>query len=599
MRAAMLSVWKIGWCAAVVWGLSVSSVRANETSSAKTISTDDLSVGLSPDLPKVSGSDTSDGAPPRTVRTSRESWKFGFHGYLRAPMVSSFDTQEVRTYPTNEDGSPDLNRTPTVSEDWRFNTWRNLPDTSFDSWQYTGNLPGPWGELLFSYGNSVASGTVALAADSLTDAGWRNLQSQLGIDRAFVTLEFPHAFRNRGGLTWHAGIFGDRYGGTGTYDAGRYETFIFGRTHTAGETLTAKINLTPRIGLVLEHGFGAKSDVLPDNPRDGDLYGRDAALSFIPFSGAEGAIPSMVHHAHAGVVFRGGDLFRNLRLTGHFIHAFTASADTTNDSDQWPYSEKEGKQLIAGAELRTEGAVFGDLYLGFSTMETDGLARMSDAVEVLHSRGGWSILNNFYGDMVLRESDVCSDTTANCPNPGTGRINTLAWQYDLSLAKLLWYTVGQSFYGQAPDLTFSTWGMVNFVNPDDELEPMLKRWAEKKMKLGVEAMYLPLKYFGFGLRFDRVIPDMDYNQDDVETNMNDSYVSYAPFSVLSPKLTLNTAFVHREEVTLQYSRYFWDETGLTDTEYRNAVRMASSNLNIPGSIPADRNALMIMVTMWW
>ena len=232
-------------------------------------------------------------------------------------------------------------------------------------------------------------------------------------------------------------------------------------------------------------------------------------------------------------------------------------------------------------------------------METDGLARMPDAVEVLHSPGGWALLSNFYGDMVLAESDECDRLDVDCPNPGTGRINTLAWQYDLSLAKLLWHTGGYEFYGQAPDLTISTWGMVNFVNPDDELEPRLERWAEKKMKYGVEAMYLPLKYFGFGMRFDRVVPDLDYNHGDVDYNQNGSYSAFAPYSILSPKLTFRTAFVHREEVTIQYSRYFWERTGLTDGQYRNAVRTVQSDGNETYTVPADRNALMINVSMWW
>ncbi len=563
-----------------------------------------VSIGTDPSLAKVAGATSSDGAPPLTIRTSTQNWEFGYHGYLRAPLRLSFDKQNEYVYPTDENGRPDLSADPEIKDDWVFNMPPCIVDGVYTDWKTTNANGGPWAEMVFSYGNSIAVGSVSLASYNITDSGWRNLQSQLGIDQAWVTLNFPRAFNARGGLVWNVGVFANRYGGAGRYDAGRYDTYIFGRTHIAGETLTAKIDLMDKLVLVLEHGFGAKTDVLRGDAK-GPMKNRLATdeesdvYAWVPYSGEWGQWPAMVNHAHAGLVFHTFKLFKELQINGHFLHAFTNSARKTNDyinADQWPYVEKDAKQIIGGIEAKVNGGIFGDAYLGFSTMRTDGLSKMPDAIELLHSQGGWSFLKNYYGDQSLDDTiNTGVLSRAGRPNPGTGRINTLAWQYQLSLARLLWHLEGKEFWGQGPDLTLTTWGMFNTVNPDDDLEPYLRRWAEKKLKFGGEAMYTPIKYLGFGLRFDRVIPDLDYDIADQASKASGNASTFAPFTVLSPLLRIKTSFVTHEEVNISYSRYFWEKTGLTEEQYRNEVR----GENPYEGMRADRNALMISVNMWW
>ena len=62
-----------------------------------------------------------------------------------------------------------------------------IPDGTYTDWRYTNNLPGPWAELRFAYGNQRVTGNVLIAAYNITEGGYRNLQAQLGIDQAFVT----------------------------------------------------------------------------------------------------------------------------------------------------------------------------------------------------------------------------------------------------------------------------------------------------------------------------------------------------------------------------------------------------------------------------
>ena len=555
-----------------------------------------IGVGIDPQQSRYAGSIDGE-TPPVTERKSTEDWKFGFHGSIKAPLRVSFDHHRVTQYETDDDGVAieDGNGNPVQKDpfkDWQFFAAPRLPDTNYSDWKYTNNIVAPFAELMFSIGNSLATGTISIAAENITDGGWRNLNSQLGVNEAFLTLSFPEVFKSRGGLFLNAGIFGNRYGGMGRYDAGRYDTYIFGQTHVAGETLTAKLALTDSIALVLEQGFGATADVLPGNAREisNDPSALDPNFEWIPYSGRWGELPALLHHYHAGVAFHSNKLFKELMINAHFLHAFTNSEDMndTGENGEPPYHQPDGKQIVSGAEVKANGAIFGDLYFGFSHLKTDGLARMPDALELLHSPGGYNMLRNFYGDQALYTGTAREPN----PNPGTGTINTLAWQYMFSLSRLLYFLNGKEFWGQGPDVKLSTWGMLNLVDPDKDLRPNLRYWAEKKLKLGAELMYTPLRYLEVGFRYDRVAPDLDYDSDkfniDEDDDIDAMMSSYAPFNVVSPIVRIKTAFLTHEEVTLQYSRYIWEGD-------REEVRAERPHL---GS-RADRNAFMLAVSMWW
>ena len=59
-------------------------------------------------------------------------------------------------------------------------------------------------------------------------------------------------------LTATVGGFTNRYGAAGRYDGGKYETYLFGRTHVAGWTTNISYDISDNFTLVFEHGFGAK-----------------------------------------------------------------------------------------------------------------------------------------------------------------------------------------------------------------------------------------------------------------------------------------------------------------------------------------------------
>ncbi len=87
----------------------------------------------------------------------------------------------------------------------------------------------------------------------------------VGFDQGYLTFKFPDAFGNRGGIALMAGIFSERFGTSGPYQksSGYYSTYLFGRTHQAGTSVTFNVDVTDKLELVLETGAGAKTEVVP------------------------------------------------------------------------------------------------------------------------------------------------------------------------------------------------------------------------------------------------------------------------------------------------------------------------------------------------
>ena len=72
-----------------------------------------------------------------------------------------------------------------------------VPDANYIDWRYTNSLVAPWTELNFHYGNDRVKATVQIASYNLTDPGYRRLESNLGINQAFITHAVAGAGRQR------------------------------------------------------------------------------------------------------------------------------------------------------------------------------------------------------------------------------------------------------------------------------------------------------------------------------------------------------------------------------------------------------------------
>jgi len=474
------------------------------------------SVSLPPGMPDFGG-EVGEGAS--TGNLSGDGYHFDFHGYIRAPL-------RVGDGPRN-DGSPgkELHSPPRTA------------DLSFTDWNYTNALPGPWSELLLSYGNSRASMTASIASYNQTVAGYRDLQAQLGINQAFVTLNFPDAFGRFGGLRGVFGSFTNRYGSPGKYGGGMYDTYLFGRTRAVGETLTADFDLTPALTLIVEHGVGAKLDVTPFDtitPRP----------DYLPYPGPVPQGSTFVHHAHLAL-----DVARTLSLGAHYITVWTPDDHNAAGTQSQP-----GRMTISGAELRLANTVAGEGYLGYSHIHASHILPLADAVEVLHSLGGSSFKNNFFGgfDPVTR---------TKLPDD-SGDVDSVLFQYTASLGQIARYP--KKFGGNGPDLSltpFAMWNHVKSANND-----------YSRLKFGAELIYSPLSVLALGARYDLVQP-----------NLKDSKQS---FTILSPKVILRTAFVTHEAITFQYSHYILGQKALPSFPYNDLPK-------------ADPDVFMISASMWW
>jgi hypothetical protein len=154
---------------------------------------------------------------------------------------------------------------------------------------------------------------------------------------------------------------------------------------------------------------------------------------------------------------------------------------------------------------------------------------MSPALEVLHSYGGKGLTDNYFG----------TESSEN----GTGGLDSLAWQYDYSTAALL-----RNFPRLAPlvrkgaDVVVSTFGVYTTVTSKQVSDdPTVNRDGRRYVKWGADVAWWPLSWLGASLRYDRVILDLD----DDENSMR----------VLSPRISFRVRHMNEGIVFVQYSRY--------------------------------------------
>jgi hypothetical protein len=499
---------------------------------------------------------------------SEKDWGFKFKGYFRGPMNLGIDTS----------GSLTPNKL-------QFHAPPVTPDNNYTRWMYTNLHPGPWAEMLFQYGNQRVMMTTSIASYNLTTGGWRELQDQLGIDRAFLTLKFPEALGNAGGMAWDVGVFQNIYGAAGKYDAGEYETYMIARTRIAGTTATADIELNDDLKLILEAGGGAKIDQMYQrySKYQGDTATASPTYdypSWQPYPGdsvQQGT--NILLHGHAGLMISG-----ILNVTAHFIDSFVQDARWNSGSTGgYPqntapnYTWGDGYIRIWGLDLKLNGGYRGDGYLGVSYVQAHHAATVSDSVELLHSQGGSQLVKNFFTSPAQLSSGAVPD--------GNGNILSVGGQYTFSLASFMMRP--RPFWGQATDVTIRPYAMFNKVTGTTDGAANVS-----KLKGGLDVVYSFMPMMAVGLRGDIVQPNMD--------NKNQS------FYVLSPKAIFRSEFVTHEMIVLQVSKYFYG------SEYKDP---ATSPLIMPwpygqfgtfntahygeNGSPPDSWVVTLAASMWW
>lgn len=495
--------------------------------------------------PAAGEASESEGGPgPRRTRTSSDTvsthgggevadkdWGFDFHGYLNAPMQLG-----VGKHPNT--GRTTLHA-PLVADD------------QFLSWQHTSHMRRSWSELYFSYGNDVARGTAVVEAFNFTDVNWNQSDAQFGIGQAYVTIaprfrNSPVRFRAR------VGAFDNRYGMSGRYDVGEYETYIFGRTRAMGETLSLAIPIKD-FTIKLEHGFGVNRP----NP---SIYNTSRF--------------TILNHAHAGFEWK-----NMVEFNLHYLAAYALEEDRRGELTP---ENRRGRMQVFGPELRVNGNRAGFWYVGFSVIDANKARTVGPAIEVIHAQGGGNftlgVVDN-YLEGPTQQSD------------GDGAVYTVGAQTEHSLKKIL---EGDQFWGAGWDLRLTVYGMMNLIeSPDPDVD------GTYKIKYGADLFYSALPWLGAALRFDRVQPH--------------SELPDQSFAILSPRLVFRSSWLTREQIFIQYSRYFYAERECTDpSELYFCVQppvspvlpdgWGAASLNDerggPLNLP-DYNVITIGANIWW
>jgi hypothetical protein len=294
---------------------------------------------------------------------------------------------------------------------------------------------------------------------------------------------------------------------------------------------------------------------------------------------------TFVHHAHVGAKYQ-----KLWTFGAHYIYTWTpddnwdpVNSTLVNASDKVPRAlgPIQGSMAITGVEARMSGGVYGEGYLGYSHIDARNINALADAVEVLHSYGGYQFKQNFFGKTYNRHTGIY-----NGPENETGTVDNILFQYTFSFGQLARYP--EDFWGDGPDLVVTAFGLLSLVDskPPPIAGPgVAQSWnmSTKKLKWGLDAIYTMLYWLGFEGRWDYVQPDLDAAYSRTPGNPGGSDLN---FGVLTLRALIHTQFVTHETVQLQYAHYFLGKAAYPSYPYDWVAQ-------------ADANMVGLFASMWW
>lgn len=529
----------IRWVACAVFAVPVAHAQEQADDGA-------AAVPERPPAPRTSGGPGSGG-----------DWEFGYHGYFRAPMrVGVGQRDDAR----EGQGSTTLH-SPII------------PDDQYLSWQNTAHNRRDWAEMFLSVGNGTASGHLALQGFQFTDASWAYPEAIFGIGQGWVEIDSGLGSSDLR-LNAKAGSFWARYGMAGRYDAGEYDTFLFGRTHVLGATTRLDADVDGK-SVGVEVGVGVNRP----NPQ---MFNRARFTSL----------------AHAHAFFSPTE---HIELSAHLMHSWAAqevipqypavlpASNCPSDPNEEPNGllcltdqdfsggvdgrngvfgpeYPNGALSVFGLDGRFDLGAAGSLYAGWSRTLARNALVVGPALETLHSFGGGTyrlgVTDNYLESpfcpvgglprVTIDRAEVPQVAPNGSCSNGTGHIDTFLAQYELSAANLELLEPGR-------DLRIKLYGMLNQIHVDPIERRSLAGVANaggvglervtqdgtRKLKFGLDTEFFAYDWVSAGLRADRLQPH--------------SKVPEQSFTVVSPRLTFRSQMITREQIVVQYSRYLYDQ----------------------------------------
>ena len=507
---------------------------AQETDSEEGVS---LSLGVDPSLPQLQA--LPGGVLPRLGEPPGEDFRFDFHGILTAPLRVGFNER-----PTLACDPMDALCMPAAPGPGQSETVLHAPPIvpdDLETFSHTGVVPVTYAQLNFTYGNALVAGTATIVArEASVSSGFFDPPSQRGVNDLFLSL-FP-TLPGLGRTTIYVGAFSSRYGVPGEYDEGRYGTPLIARVNGAGENIIARIPVTEDISLMVEQGFQGQTN--------------KAGNGTIPAGWNDFADPgvgsSFVNHVHLGATYQ-----NTVSLGGHYMFAWAQDDRATGAS------QPDGDIQIIGADLRLNLARFGHLYAAYSNVKATTARVVGRIVEVLNTKGGPGLMENYLGEN----------------SSGTGSLNILGWQYDLSIGRLVSYPV--PFSGDGPDIYVSLFGIYAGVKSQD-----VNFDDTSKLKFGAEGTYSILPWLAVSMRYDNVSPGRSYAAPPALVASDSDFA----FQVFAPRIILRSDWQARDQVVLQWAH--WENGPFTTAR---SGYPPVEDLNV---LP-DKDVISLSANMWW
>jgi hypothetical protein len=461
-----------------------------------------VSVGLSPStLDLGSEADILGARDARETAVLLDRWSFSMKGSIRAPMRIGFGPRN-----DGRDGV-EMHALP------------RIVGLGSGDWNYVGLAPNASAGLRIIAASPVVSGTIIFSTSHLWDASYPVIDD-IGLDQAYLTFKFPTLFGNRGGMAMMAGIFSERFGTSGPYQksSGYYSTYLFGRTHQAGESITFDLDVTPELELIVENGFGAKTETVPFIANTDRFPNGPPEQDFFPGQQAQPYGSTFVSHSHAAIQYEDW-----LRVAGHYSIAWSPDDNTLAVGHVDP-----ARLAVFGGDVHVDKELY-NAYLGYSRIDAENVYPLADALQVLHSGSGRALKLNYFG-----QKDRFTGVT---PSNFGGTVDTLLWQFMLRVAPL----IGDPFGSR--DLNVAVYGMYNKAkSPRVPDEVTSLEIDDDKLKFGADVDLSVLKFMSIGSRFDRVMPRL--------ADTSDAYTA------ISPRVSFYTKWKSKEQVIVQYSHFF-------------------------------------------
>jgi hypothetical protein len=489
-----------------------------------------------------------------------ENWSFVLKGYLRAPMRVGYGQNDASVQ--TDTNAPN-----------EFHSLPRMVGASSSNWAYINIAPNPTGSLRATVSNARVAATIIVGTNQFTGVGYPDLDSQGGLTQAFMTLKFPETFGQRGGIAWTFGAFGNRYGYAGPkqVNSGYYGTYLFGRTRVMGEAVTANIDLTDHLELLVEHGFGAEMDILP-------ILGASLEKQmFIPGDPHAQLGSNFVHHAHVALWIDDW-----LKVAGHYLTSWTP-----NDRASDPYTPpKESRLTVVGGEVHLDHPRWGSGYLGYSHVSADNLLPLNDALQVIHGGRGYDFKLQYFGNK-LRNFD---GSGGFFPYDG-GRVETILFQHKFFSNQLFRRPIkgpgamlgvyGMFAHSYSPPRTGA---LIDFTQANVMYGPNFPAYKDNKLKYGIDLVYAPIKNLSLGFRYDRVQPTS--NDPSPENPAGNCPKFWSPFDrscgqtymALTPYVWIQPDWNSTRRITVSYTRYILGDHAYPDSPYSAIQKVADANL---------------------